>query len=138
MTSLPMYRALVGCIGGIGILAVDTIAHVRAEDEGSIVITGSHGGISSGEYAARVPLAAVFFNDAGIGKEEAGIAALPYLATFGIVAGAVSHASAQIGDARETWGGEISALNQPAEAAGFTLGAPLQRAVQHVFGGRGA
>ncbi|MDF3064162.1 MAG: hypothetical protein K0S06_4271 [Microvirga sp.] len=61
------------------VVMVDTIAHVAPEDAGHVVVAGSHGGVSSGEYAARVPVAAVFFNDAGGGKDDAGRAALPYL-----------------------------------------------------------
>jgi hypothetical protein len=54
------------------VVMVDTIAHVAPEDAGHVVVAGSHGGVSSGEYAARVPVAAVFFNDAGGGKDDAG------------------------------------------------------------------
>ena len=51
------------------VVMVDTIAHVAPEDAGHVVVAGSHGGVSSGEYAARVPVAAVFFN--GAKAEEA-------------------------------------------------------------------
>lgn len=128
-----MYRGVVETVGEISVVVVDTIAHVRPEDAGQVVMTGSHGGLSSGEYAARAPLAAVFFNDAGVGKDDAGVAALAYLAGLGIAAGAVSHDSAEIGNGLETWGGVISALNPLAEAAGFKAGEPVQDAVRRVF-----
>ena len=132
-----MLREIVATIGSRRVVAVDTIAHLKPEDAGQVVMTGSHGGISSGEYAGKVPIAAVFFNDAGIGKENAGIASLPYLEARGIIAGTVSHDSALIGNALETWqSGLVSALNPLAEKAGFALGEPVGQAVRRVFGGR--
>lgn len=130
-----MLREIVETIGGLRVVAVDTIAHVKSEDEGQIIMAGSHGGISSGEYAGRVPIAAVFFNDAGIGKDAAGTASLPYLEGLGILAGTVSHDSALIGNALETWNhGVISALNPLALGAGFTIGEPVRTAVHRIYG----
>lgn len=122
-------------VGGREVVLVDTIAHVRPEDAGRIVATGSHGGISSAEYASRAPIAAVFFNDAGVGCDQAGIAGLAYLQERGVAAGTVSHDSAMIGDSRETWAhGVISALNALAEQAGFAVGTPLEVAVRSLAG----
>lgn len=132
-----MLREIVATVGSRRVVAVDTIAHLKPEDAGQVVMTGSHGGISSGEYAGKVPIAAVFFNDAGIGKENAGTASLPYLEARGIIAGTVSHDSALIGNALETWqSGLVSALNPLAEKAGFALGEPVGQAVRRIFGGR--
>lgn len=132
-----MLREIVATIGSRRVVAVDTIAHLKPEDAGQVVMTGSHGGISSGEYAGKVPIAAVFFNDAGVGKENAGTASLPYLEARGIIAGTVSHDSALIGNALETWqSGLVSALNPLAEKAGFALGEPVGQAVRRIFGGR--
>lgn len=130
-----MVREVAETVGGHAVLTVDTIAHVKPEDEGAIVMTGSHGGISSGEYAGRAPIRAVFFNDAGIGKDNAGMAALPYLEGRGIIAGTVSHDSALIGNAAETWNsGVISALNRLAEQAGFRVDEPVRQAVRRLYG----
>jgi hypothetical protein len=119
------------------IVMVDTIAHVDPEDAGQVVVCGSHGGVSSGEYAARVPVAAVFFNDAGGGKDDAGRAALPYLEARGIAAGTVAHDTAMIGDGLETFEtGVISAVNNRARAAEFSVGEPLRSAIRRVLGGR--
>ena len=125
-------------VGAREIVLVDTIAHVRPEDAGRLVATGSHGGVSSAEYAARAPVAAVFFNDAGIGCDEAGIAGLAELERRGIAAGAVSHDSAMIGDARETYGfGIVSAVNAQAREAGFRVGDRLAESVAVWAGGAG-
>jgi hypothetical protein len=128
-TAFVMRREVVDQPAQRRVVVVDTIAHLAPEDADQVIATGSHGGISSGEYAAR------FFNDAGGGKEDAGIAALPWLDARGTPAGAVSHDSAVIGDALETWQcGVVSALNARARALGFVEGEPLQQALRRVFG----
>jgi hypothetical protein len=117
------------------VVAIDTIAHIRPEDAGHLVVAGSHGGISSAEYAQAVPTAAVFFNDAGIGKDNAGRAALAVLETRGIAAGTVAHDTAMIGDALDAWqNGIVSALNERAQKAGFRVGAPLRDTARAVLG----
>src|SRR3546814_3748295 len=70
---LSMARAVVPAGDGEFILLVDSITEIRPEDSGRIVVSGSHGGVSAAGYAAVVPLAACFLNDAGIGKDGAGI-----------------------------------------------------------------
>ncbi len=117
--------------GGRGrIVLVDTITKVGPEDAGARVVAASHGGSSSAEFALAVPLAAVFFNDAGVGKDEAGIAALAFLQQRGIAAGAVSHTSARIGDAADMWeNGVISYVNAAAAALGYSPGGKLQDAL---------
>lgn len=134
-SAFVMRREVVDSLGGRRLIAVDTIAHVKPEDAGQVVVTGSHGGISSGEYAGRAPLAAVFFNDAGVGKDRAGVAGLDHLQHLGIAAGAVAHDSAVIGDALETLGGVITTLNPLAQALGFREGEPLKPALKRVFAG---
>ena len=100
------------------VVLVDSITKVDRGDEGAVVISGSHGGRSSGEFALAVPLAAVFFNDAGIGKDEAGIAGLAMLDERGVPACAVGHESGRIGDAADMWGhGVVSRVNAAAAAA---------------------
>ncbi len=130
-----MVRAHLATIGGRRVIALDTISHVAAEHAGAIIVTGSHGGVSSGEFAARHPVAAVFFNDAGIGKDDAGVAGLATLEATGTAAGTVSHDSAVIGDAQDAWEtGVVSVLNAPARAAGFRTGERLQDAIRRVYG----
>jgi hypothetical protein len=70
------------------------------------------------------------FNDAGIGKDEAGIAALAMLDAVGQAAVAVAHTSARIGEAADTWkDGVISRVNAAARAAGYRSGQSLRGAV---------
>jgi hypothetical protein len=58
---------------------MDTITEAGPDDAGEVVVSGSHGGTSSGSFALAAPLRLAVFNDAGVGKDEAGIAALAML-----------------------------------------------------------
>ena len=97
---------------------------------GRIVISGSHGGISSGRYALQAAPRLAVFNDAGVGKDAAGIAALALLQAQGIAACTVAHTSARIGEARSTLeDGIVSHLNESAASLGLTVGRPLRLVV---------
>jgi hypothetical protein len=122
-------RVLAGS-GARKIILMDSISHVDAADAGHIVVSASHGGASSGEYAIRHKLAAVFFNDAGVGKDGAGIAALGMLERAQVAAGTVSHLSARIGDVEDMWEhGVLSHLNALALGSGLREGDRLRDAV---------
>lgn len=103
---------------------VDSITELGPQDAGCLAVSGSHGGISSARYAlAARPLLSVF-NDAGVGKDQAGLAALPFLQDHGLAACTVSHASARIGEANSTLAdGIISQANPLALALGARAGA---------------
>ncbi|WP_120003739.1 hypothetical protein [Nesterenkonia muleiensis] len=108
----------------------DSISFVTENDAGEYIVCASHGGVSSGEYAARFPLGLVIFNDAGIGKDSAGIQALGTLQDRGIAACAVSHQTARIGDAEDHWwNGVISHVN-PNASQEISVGMSVQRAVE--------
>lgn len=110
------------------VLIMDSITKVTSEDEDTIVVSASHGGASSGEFALEVPLRVAFFNDAGVGKEGAGIAALAMLEARGVAGGTVSHLSARIGDSQDMWDhGVVSHVNAPARAMGILPGQPLNQ-----------
>ena len=83
-----------------GILAADTITKLPPDAAGQVVVSGSHGGRYPGYLAAKAGLRAVILNDAGVGKDAAGIGRLAALDPRGVAAGAVSDASWRIGDAR--------------------------------------
>ena len=128
-----MLKEVVGQGTGGRVIAMDSITQVTPEDAGAIVVSGSHGGASSGADALAVRLKADFFNDAGIGKDEAGVVALEMLQAAGIAAGTVSHTSARIGDARDCWeSGVISRCNAAARALGLEPNANLRAALSRL------
>lgn len=105
------------------VVIMDSITKVTREDKGAIVLSASHGGASSGEFALEVPLKLVIFNDAGVGKNDAGIAALAMLATRGVAGATISHNSGMIGNSQDMWDhGVISHVNNQAAAMGLTVG----------------
>jgi hypothetical protein len=116
------------------VIAIDSITQLAAGDEGAIVVSGSHGGSSSGAFALERPLTLVFFNDAGVGKDGAGIAALAMLQARGMAGATVAHTSACIGDALDAWRhGVVSHVNEAAAALGVRVGDPLSAAAERLL-----
>ena len=116
------------------IVLTDSITKIAAEDRDCIVIAASHGGTSCGDYALKYPLRAVVFNDAGVGKKQAGIASLAMLDQAGVIGATVSHLSARIGEVEDMWNnGIISHVNTCAAKAGMTEGERLRDAVDRLL-----
>jgi hypothetical protein len=108
---------------GIQVLLVDSISEIVPEDANKIVVAGSHGSQNVPRYALSVPLRGAVFNDAGLGKDRAGVASFDTLSAGGLPAVAVSHDTARIGDARDVYeNGIISVANELAEKLGAEPG----------------
>ena len=123
-------------VEGARVWLLDSVTEGGPGQTGAVVVTGSHGGVSAARYAAAYRPALVAFNDAGVGKDEAGVAGLALLERAQVAAVAVSAASARIGEAADTWAsGVISRVNAPAAALGFRVGERLQRAVERYLAG---
>ena len=104
-------------IDGISITVTDSITFLNESNAGDIVVCGSHGGVSAGHYAQKHRLKAVFFNDAGIGKNNAGVKSLESLSDAGILACTVDCMSAEIFNGQDTLeNGIISVCNQLAKS----------------------
>ncbi|MEJ0067823.1 MAG: hypothetical protein WDO24_02745 [Pseudomonadota bacterium] len=67
----------------IKILTVGSCSHVREEHRGHVVVSGSYGGNYNAYNAAKHQVRAVIMNDAGRGKNDAGICGLAYLDRIG-------------------------------------------------------
>lgn len=103
-----------------GIVIADTITKLGPDARGSVVISGSHGGVYPGYLAAKAGVRAVILNDAGVGLESAGIGCLAYCEARGIAAATVSHRSCRIGDTEDMIErGRISHFNAIAKQAGI-------------------
>lgn len=107
------------------VICLDAAPMLEAGDAGVIAVTGSHaallGGKPDGLIAPQVR--AIFFSDAGVGMDRAGVARLPLLDERRIPAGAASADSAAIGDARAIHAdGILSFVNSAAAALGGTPG----------------
>lgn len=116
--------------GSVKTVLMDSISYVVPDNRGDIIISGSHGGTSSAGYAIDAQVAAAFFNDAGAGKNNAGIKGMEELDKNGIIAVAVSHASAEIANAADTYAcGIVSHVNGLAGKAGIRPGMRAAEAV---------
>jgi len=123
-------------VAGERVWLLDSVTEGGPEQNGAVVVTASHGGLSAARYAAAYRPRLVVFNDAGIGKEEAGVAGLAVLEGLGLAALAVAATSARIGDAADTWeSGVISRVNAPARDLGFSAGERLREAVERYLVG---
>ena len=100
-----------------------TVTKLPADAVGTVIVSGSHGGLYAGYLAAKAGPRAVILNDAGVGKDDAGIAGLGLCESLGLAATTVSHLSARIGDAGDMWArGTISHANAVAAGLGVAAG----------------
>ena len=112
---------------GRPVRTLDSITEAVGTAAGCVVVSGSHGGLSAGRFALEAQTFLAVFNDAGVGKEGAGIAALALLAKAGRAGCTVAHSSARIGDAASTWeDGVISHVNPQAYELGARPGLGLR------------
>jgi hypothetical protein len=110
---------------------MDSISLIGPKDAGSIIVCGSHGGLISGAFASAYQPWLVVFNDAGGGKSGAGRASLAMLDAKGIASATVSHDSARIGDAEDSWfNGVLSAVGEAARVLGLRPGQSVKDAAQ--------
>jgi hypothetical protein len=105
--------------------ALDSVSLTTHDDDGDILVTGSHGALLGGDPSSAVksdPLAVVY-NDAGGGPDDRGRTRLPALDARGIAAATVEARTARIGDGRSTYEtGIVSTVNVTAERRGATPG----------------
>lgn len=121
------------------LVLLDSIAVIDATAQDAVVVSGSHGGASAAKFVlqlgARLPRA-VFYNDAGVGKDRAGIVALNMLEAVDLACATYSHESACIGNAEDGYlSGVVSHVNAPAAASGVQPGDRVRDAVQRLSAG---
>jgi hypothetical protein len=106
-----------------GAVVVDSATRLEADARDAVVVCGSHGGLYSAWLAARARVGAIVLNDAGIGRHQAGIAGLHWLANLEIPAVAIDYRSARIGDGADMLAsGIVSMANEVAAQHGCLPG----------------
>ena len=111
-------------------IVLDSVTHLTVAHRGMASYCASHGGIYAGYYAAKCGAGAVILNDAGIGRDQAGIAGLTLLDNLGVPAATISHRSARIGDGADGPArGILSTVNVAARALGLLEGMPCAQAL---------
>ena len=120
-------------IGGLCITVTDSITFLNESNSGDVVVCGSHGGLSAGKYAMKYRVKAVFFNDAGIGKNDAGVKSLAFLNDGGIPACTVDCMSAEIFNGQDVLdNGIISVCNQLAEHRNIKKELTVKEAIKYI------
>ena len=118
---------------GYRIVTLDSNSMVTTDNRMDIILTGSHGGLVGDQPAVKYPVIAAFYNDAGIGKDRAGISRLAWLQRKGIPAATVDAGTARIGTGLDTYeSGIISHVNRIAEALGIAPGMPSKDAALRI------
>ena len=115
------------------VICLDAAPMLEPGDAGAIAITGSHAALFRGrpDDVIKPQVHAIFFSDAGIGLDGAGVRRLPDLDGRGIPAGAVSAATGPIGDSRGIYrDGILSHVNATAAAFGGMPGQPVAALVE--------
>jgi hypothetical protein len=106
-----------------GFQVLDSATRLGLAARGAVAVCGSHGGLYPAWLAARAGLRAVVLNDAGIGRNAAGVAGVAWLDALGIPACAIDYRSARIGDGDDMLDhGVVSTANAAAEGHGCLPG----------------
>jgi hypothetical protein len=103
---------------------------------GDVFVDGSHCGVNVGEMTIHSEVGAMIGNDAGMGKNDAGIAALKMCDEHGIPSAAVAAMSAKIGLGMSTYEqGQISVVNESAKKLGVSVGMSAVEAADKLLEG---
>ena len=112
-------------------LVVDSATRLGGDAADAVVVCGSHGGLYAAWLAAQAGVRAAIFNDAGIGRHQAGIAGVHWLDALEIPALAVDYRSARIGDGADTLAsGMVTMANDMAAQHGCLPGHTARKAVE--------
>jgi len=124
---------------GFRIVTLDSNAMVAEDNRWDVVMTGSHGGLVGGQPAVKYPVIGAFYNDAGVGKDNAGISRLSWLQQHGIAGATVDAFSARIGIGIDTYcTGIVSHVNDTAKAVGIRIGMRACEAAKRIIAAMGA
>ena len=115
----------------VKIVTVASCSNVRDEHRGHVVVSGSYGGRYNAYNAAKWPVRAVIMNDAGIGKDDAGIVGLDFLDRIKMAAATADAQTCHIGDGDHMLAhGIISHVNQTAAGLGCKQGQSVRECAE--------
>ncbi|MBM4339354.1 MAG: hypothetical protein FJ110_07400 [Deltaproteobacteria bacterium] len=116
------------------IIVMDSAASMSPDETGQIVVAGSHGAETTARHMSRYLPFGVFLNDAGVGKNQAGISCLHVFEVMSILGATVDCMSARIGDGEDHYAsGIVSAVNSLAEKSGVRVGMRVAEACQKMI-----
>ena len=118
-----------GCI-----VLTDTVSHLNESHRETVVVGGSHCAHTTYDFVKGLDLKGIFLNDAGKGKDGAGISGLPIYQTASIPAGAVDCMTAMIGHGLDAWeNGIVSSANGLAQGCGVAAGMQVRVAALKIL-----
>jgi hypothetical protein len=107
----------------VQIVTVASCSNLREEHRGHVAVSGSYGGRYNAYNAAKWPVRAVIMNDAGIGKDDAGIVGLEFLDRINMAAATADAMTCHIGDGDHMLAhGVIRHVNRTASGLGCKPG----------------
>lgn len=113
------------------ILTLASATQLKGDAAGKVAVIGSQGTAGPALWAARAGVRAVIFNDAGVGKDNAGITALAYCQKLGMAAACIDARSARMSDGEDMLArGVISYANELAQRVGVFAGQSCRDAAE--------
>ena len=113
----------------IQIRALDSATQLGREDAGHVLVIGSQATAGPALWAANAGVRALILHDTGVGKDAAGLSALPFLQKLGMAAACIDSKAACISDGDDMLTrGIISHCNELASEVGAKAGQSCQEA----------
>jgi hypothetical protein len=129
-----MLRTTVAEQRGRRVILLDSMSQAEHVDRDQIMVAASNGGAESGRIAVLCGCACAVFNDAGGGKDGAGIAALKIMDAAGVPGATVGHLTARISDGGDMWAnGLLTHVNEAGRAVGLRVGDPVRTAITRLL-----
>ncbi|MFO1084373.1 MAG: hypothetical protein U1E21_07410 [Reyranellaceae bacterium] len=117
----------------VAIIVLPSVTKLPPETDGAVVVGGSHGAVYAAYLSAAAGARAAIHNDAGIGRDGAGVSGLAWAEAHGMAMAAVLTGSARIGDGEDMLRrGVISRANAIAMARGVLPGQSTREAVERL------
>jgi hypothetical protein len=105
------------------IFCVPASSYVNESHRGQVIVSGSYGGDYNAFHAGKWGLRGVVLNDAGVGKDDAGIHGITYLEQIGLAAATADVNTCHIADGEHMLEhGVVSHVNRYAAALGCKVG----------------
>lgn len=113
------------------VVVADSVTAANDENKGDVLVCGSHCGANVGQIAVAANIGAMIGNDAGMGRNNAGISGFGICDEHGIPVASVASMSAMIGSGMSTYKeGVVSAVNIKATALGVSTGMSAEQAAE--------
>lgn len=115
------------------VLILDSVTKFGPEARGAVAIAASHGGVFAAHMALAAGIVGMLLNDAGVGRNAAGIGGLAYCDALGVPCAVIDHRSARIGDGADNAArGIVSYANATAVRIGVVPSMPAGEAAQRM------